>query len=337
MRASISFEQNKLITFGYKLLLCEPMIGNKELNGTGEKLPELGIGTWKMGTNPEKETEAIKTAIKSGMRFVDTAEMYATEWIVAEAIKNQKNVFVATKVSPSHFSYKDIINSCNASLRNLGIKTIDLYQLHWPNHHVPIKETMKAMEYLVDIGKIRYIGVSNFTVNEFMDAQNAMDKYEIVSNQVEYSLLARDIERDMLDFCKENKITVIAYSPLGSGLIYDPKYKKTLEMLKTIGKAHGKSPTQVALNWVISKENVVAIPKGGNKEHILDIAGASGWSLTKSEKNELEAVGEKKRSLAGVFNPILKHTSLWADAAQLFNDKRSKANQKRSTTKSSKK
>ncbi len=313
------------------------MLGYKELNGTGEKLPELGLGTWKMGVNPDKEKEAIKTAIKSGMRLVDTAEMYATEWIVREAIKNQKDTFIATKVSPSHFSYKDVINSCNESLRNLGVKRIDLYQLHWPNHHVPIKETMRAMEDLVDSGRIRYIGVSNFTVNELIDAQNSMDKYEIVSNQVEYSLLVRDIEKDLLDFCNENKVTIIAYSPLGSGSIYNPKYRKTLETLEAIGKTHDKTATQVALNWLISKRNVVAIPKAGNKEHVLEIVGASGWNLTKSEQKEIESVGERKSSLAGFFHPILKHTSWWAGAMQSFNEKRSEAYQKRSTKKSSKK
>ena len=138
------------------------MVELKGLNGTKEKVSEIGIGTWKMGANPEKEKEAIKVAIANGMRFVDTAEMYATEWIVANGIKNQKKIFVATKVSPSHFSYDDVIHACDESLRNLDVKQIDLYQLHWPNHSIPIKETMSAMEHLVDTGKIRHIGVMQF-------------------------------------------------------------------------------------------------------------------------------------------------------------------------------
>src|SRR5271154_2981052 len=104
------------------------MINLKELNGTKEKIPELGLGTWKMGGNPKDEKEAIQVALKSGMKFIDTAEMYATEWLVGGAVKNKKKVFIATKVSPSHFSRKDLINSCNASLRNLGVDAIDLYQ-----------------------------------------------------------------------------------------------------------------------------------------------------------------------------------------------------------------
>jgi len=317
---------------------CDLVVGLKGLNGTNEKIPEIGIGTWKMGTDPDKEKEAIRVAIANGIRFIDTAEMYATEWIVAAGIKNQKKIFVATKVSPSHFSYDDVLHACDESLRNLNVKQIDLYQLHWPNHSIPIKETMSAMEHLVDIGKIRHIGVSNFNINEIVEAQNAMEKYQIVSNQVEYSVLVRDIENDLLDFCIKNNITVIAYSPLGSGSMYKPKYSKTFQTLSEIGKLHKKTATQVALNWLISNDNVVAIPKCGSKEHVLEIVGASGWSLTKSELAEIDSLGERKQSLAGFFQPVLKSNSLWANMMQSFNEKRSKEkSQKRSTTKSSKK
>ncbi len=309
----------------------------KELNDTGEKIPEIGIGTWKMGAKPEKEKETLRKAIKEGIQFIDTAEMYATEWIVGDVIKDQKKVFIATKVSPSHFSYKDVISACNASLRNLGVKQIDLYQLHWPNHRMPIKETMRAMEELADSGKIKYIGVSNFSVNELIDAQNAMGRYEIVSNQVEYSVLFRDIEKELLDFCNTNKITVIAYSPLGTGALYSQKYAKAFQKLAEIGKPHKKTATQVALNWLISKPNVVAIPKTGDTEHMLEILGSSGWRLTKSEQGEIDAIEQRKPSLAGIFYPVLKQTSWWANAMQSFNEKRSKAHQKRSTTRSSKK
>ena len=314
------------------------MIGQKELSSTKEKIPEIGIGTWKMGANPDKEKEAIKIALASGMRFVDTAEMYATEWIVANAIKNQKKVFVATKVSSSHFGYDDVIHACDESLRNLDVKHIDLYQLHWPNHSVPIKETMSAMEHLVDEGKVRHIGVCNFSINELIEAQNAMSKYEIVSNQVEYSVLVRDIEKGVLDFCTKNKITIIAYSPLGSGSLYNPKYKKTYETISQIGKEHKKTVTQVALNWLISRDNVVAIPKSGSKQHVIEIAGASGWKLSKAEMEEINRISESKQPLAGFFTPILKSNSLWATALQSFNERKSKkGTQSKRTTKSSKK
>ena len=143
----------------------------KYLGNTKEKIPEVGIGTWKLGVNPEKEINALRAGIDAGMRFIDTAEMYGTEWVVARAIKNEEEVFLATKVSPSHFSYNDVIKACDRSLKSLGARQIGLYQLHWPNHSVPIRETMRAMEALVDAGKIRHIGVSNFTVKEFQEAQ----------------------------------------------------------------------------------------------------------------------------------------------------------------------
>ncbi|MDE1851597.1 MAG: aldo/keto reductase [Candidatus Micrarchaeota archaeon] len=255
----------------------------KELGKTKEMIPELGMGTWKLGQDPEKELAALKEGFSLGMRFVDTAEMYHTEDIVGRALNGEKEVFVATKVSPSHFAYDDVIKSCNASLEKLGIKTIDLYQLHWPNPRVPIAETMKAMEKLVEDGKIRYIGVSNFSVDEMKAAQDSLKRNEIVSNQVEYSVLVRDVEDGLLDYCQKEKVTVIAYSPLAMGRLYDAKYSRVCGMLEEIGKKYGKSVAQIALNWLLSKENVVAIPKAGNPKHMAENAAASGFEMSKED------------------------------------------------------
>jgi len=303
------------------------------------EIPELGFGTWNMGGNPEKDVEAVKTAIDAGLKFIDTAEIYGSEYIVGESIKGRKGVFVATKVSPDHFRYRDVIESCDKSLKSLVVEEIDLYQLHWPNHSVPIGETMKAMEDLVDVGKIRHIGVSNFNVKELVDAQNAMQKYSIVSNQVEYSIFVRQIERNgILDFCTEHDITVIAYSPLGSGALYNPKNAPAFQVLDKIGKKHGKTPTQVALNWLISKENVVAIPKAANRKHVLELAGSSGWKLAKGEIKDINAIKETKHPLVGDrFQSIIKATSLSAKIMRLFNKRRLDAQRNRRTTKSSKK
>lgn len=309
----------------------------KRLNDTNEKLPEIGIGTWKMGVDPEREKDAIRAALENGMELVDTAEMYATEWIVGDAVKGMKRPFLATKVSPSHFRHSDVIAACERSLQNLQVKSIDLYQLHWPNHSVPIKETMGAMEELADSGKIRHIGVSNFTVAELIEAQEAMENHEIVSNQVEYSILARDIEEELLQFCAEGNVTIIAYSPLGTGSLYSPKYAKTLAALTEIGKAHNKTAAQVALNWVVSKKNVVAIPKAGSREHVIENAGASGWKLSKSETAELDSLEERKKPIAGFFSSVIKSSGIWAGAMQSFNEKRSRIHRNSNTTKSSKK
>lgn len=266
------------------------------LGRSREKIPLIGMGTWKLGKDPKKEIEALKAGISAGMRFIDTAEMYGTEGLVGEAAKGEE-VFIATKVSPNHFREKDVIKACGRSLKNLGTKTIDLYQLHWPNSAVPISETMHAMEELATKGIVRNIGVSNFSVQELEEAMGIMKKHEIASNQIEYSMLVRDAESGLLDFCRKEHITVIAYSPLAQGAIYSSKHKDLYAAIERIGKRHGKSPTQVALNWVISKGNIAAIPKASSKEHVLDNAGAAGWSLGAEDLAELSNfLGKVERS-----------------------------------------
>src|ERR1700730_6166421 len=197
-----------------KLVVLSSM-KQKELGKTGVLLPEIGLGTWQYRGG----VEPIRKAIVLGSCLVDTAESYCTEEIVGEAVKQLRNrVFIATKVSPRHFPRADVLIAADKSLERLGTDYIDLYQLHWPNCTVPIEETMGAMEELVERGKIRFIGVSNFSVSELRKAQLALSKYRVVSNQVRYSLVDRSLEVDLLRYCAENKITVIAYSPLAHGI-----------------------------------------------------------------------------------------------------------------------
>lgn len=259
-----------------------------ELGRTGEKVPVLGLGTWKLGADPEQEIEALETGFKLGM-FVDTAEMYGTEPLVGKALEGEKKVFVATKVSPDHFHHDDVIKACDRSLKGLNVKQIDLYQLHWPNTRIPIEETMGAMEELVKQGKIRYIGVSNFSVEEMKAAQAVMKRNEIVSNQVEYSILVRNIEKDVLDYCKKNKMTVIAYSPLVSGRMFNKKNENLLKLISEIGRKYGMSPAQIALAWVLSKENVVAIPRTGSKEHVIENAKSANVKLDKADIDRINS------------------------------------------------
>ncbi len=258
----------------------------RELGKTGERIPALGIGTWQLGSDHAAAVESLKEGMHLGMRFVDTAEMYHTEEIVGKAIKGEE-VFLATKVSPEHFRYADVKKACDASLRRLGVRQIDLYQLHWPNRRVPISETMKAMEELVKEGKIRYIGVSNFSIEDITEANACLKNNEIVSNQVQYSLAAREIEKELARFCKKEGITVIAYSPLARGSLLG-KSHGDMDLLRVIGERHGKSAAQVALNWVVSKDNTVAIPKAGRLEHIRENAKALDFKLEKKEIEELE-------------------------------------------------
>lgn len=259
----------------------------KTLGNTREKISAIGIGTWKMGTNIEEEVKAIRAAIEHGVNLVDTAEMYGTEHIVREALGGYDNIFVATKVSPSHFHYADVIRACNASIERLGVREIDLYQLHWPNLNIPIKETMQAMEELAKQGRIRHIGVSNFSVSELKEAQAALKGNDIVSNQVEYSVLVRDPENGLLNYCKQEHITLIAYSPLARGAIFEKKYEALRKKLEGIGGKYGRSASQVALNWLIRREPVIAIPKASTAQHSEENAGAAGFRLSDRDIREI--------------------------------------------------
>ena len=193
----------------------------RKLGRTREKIPVIGMGTWEMGDVQNEgralEIQALRRGMELGMTMIDTAEMYGNgnaEKLVGQAIKGMRDdVFIVTKVSPQHFGYEDVLSSCEGSIRRLGVEHIDLYLLHWPSHQVPIEETMKAMEELVSRGKIRYIGVSNFSVAQTSKAREALPRSEIVCNEVRYSLTHRAVESELLPFCEREKLTVIAVQP----------------------------------------------------------------------------------------------------------------------------
>jgi hypothetical protein len=290
-----------------------------KLGNTNEMLPEIGIGTWKMPNNSIAAETAIKYAIDNGAYFVDTAEMYGNEEMVGRAIKG-KPVFIATKVSPHNFRYEAIINSCNLSLRKLNVNKIDLYQLHWPNHSIPISETMKAMEQLQNDGKIQHIGVSNFDIEEFEEAQNCLKNSKIVSNQIEYSVLVRDIGDNFIEFAKKNDITILAYSPLSRGALFSEKYADLLSTLSNIGDKYEKTPAQVALNWLFRNGNVVAIPKAIDESHINENIGASGWHLSEKDASEISSAlsGERRRPISSIFTKTLKRNGAWSKFGSKF-------------------
>ena len=260
----------------------------KELGATGVKLPEIGLGTWdyRGGDAP------IKRAVELGATLIDTAEIYGTEEAVGAAIKGiHEKVFVATKVSGRNLRYEQVLNAAEASLKRLGIETIDLYQIHWPDPAVAIGETMGAMEKLVDDGKVRFIGVSNFYVKNLQEAAAALKRHKIAANQVKYSLLQRGIEEDTLEYCGKNRITVIAYSPLARGQLTAPrliKNRRALATLQQIAAEAGKTMAQVALNWCVGKPGVIAIPKTDKVERVVEMCGASGWRLSAAQIAALE-------------------------------------------------
>ena len=246
----------------------------KQLAQAGVMLPEIGFGTYRY----HGSVELLRSAIEFGASLIDTAELYGNEEVVGKAMKNVRDrVFVATKTN--HWRYGEVLKCAEASLKRLGCDVIDLYQLHWPNAAVPIGETMAAMEALVEGGKVRFIGVSNFTVSEMQEAQCALRKQKIVSNQIRYSLVDRTIERDLLPYCQRNQVMIIAYSPLGNRfqriLGSDPE-----DVLGKVAKMTSRTKAQVALNWCISKAGVVVIPKTESMGHLIENCGSSDWRLS---------------------------------------------------------
>ena len=254
-------------------------------------IPEIGLGTWKYngGVAP------LLRGIDLGARFIDTAEMYRTEDVVGQALTGVRDtVFLATKVSGSHLRHDQIMRAVDASLHLFGIDQIDLYQVHWPNRGVPIGETMSAMESLVNAGTVKHIGVSNFNLRELQEAQHTMTNHPIVSNQVLYSLKDRDIERDLLPYCQEQSITVIAYTPLADGALankprFTGKLNKGLSTLQEVAVEAGKTMAQVALNWCTSHDGVVTIPKSNSLARTEENCGASSWRLSPEQLTRLDS------------------------------------------------
>ncbi len=256
-----------------------------ELAKTGVLIPEVGIGTWNYHAGPGP----LRKGLESGALFIDTAESYGTEPVVGEAVRGIRDrVFIATKVSPQNLHRTNLRQSVDASLQRLGVDMIDLVQLHEPNPSIPIDETMGAVADLMDVGKIRFAGVSNFSVIQLREAQKALGRYPIVSNQVRYNLIDRTIEKEMLHYCQANHVTVIAYCPLARGLdrIRDCDPSGVIDEL---ARMTGKSPAQIVINWCLCKDGVVAIPKGNSTEHILDNCGASDWRLSQEQLSLLDS------------------------------------------------
>lgn len=269
-------------------------MNSKQLGNTGVQVPELALGTWQYRGG----VEPLRAGIELGACFIDTAESYGTEPVVGEAIRGIRDrTFLASKVSPRHFRYKDVIEAAECSLKQLQTDYLDLYQLHWPNYTVPIAETMSAMETLVEMGKIRFIGVSNFTVAEMRRAQAQLSKERIVSNQVRYSLLDRSPEQELLPYCKANQISLLAFSPLATGFEGLRRADRE-DALSQVAAAAGKTRAQVALNWCVSHPAIIAIFKANKVEHVRENCSASGWSLTAEQSRLLASsvAGYRSRS-----------------------------------------
>ena len=259
-------------------------MNRKRLGEAAVDIPEIGLGTWEYRAGPEP----LRAGLDAGALFIDTAESYGSEPVVAKATRGlREKVFLATKVSPGHLRRAEVFAAVERSLRRLQTDWIDLYQIHAPNPAVPMEETLGAMEELVDAGKVRFIGVSNFSVPELERARQAMRKHPVVSNQVRYNVADRSIEAGLLAYCQAHHITVIAYSPLGR------EFQRLLDcdphgVLIEVARELGKSAPQVVLNWCLCHDGIVVIPRGSSIAHVLENCGASGWRLSAEQFRRLD-------------------------------------------------
>ncbi len=252
---------------------------------------DFGLGTWGFGggstrdtTNDEKDLRSIGYALDCGINVIDTAEMYAsghTEELVGSAIskRNREDLFLITKVWPTHLKRDELKKAASQSLKRLGTHYIDLYLVHWPSDKVPIEETIHAMEELVEEGKVRNIGVSNFDTGQLEDAMSACRNASISANQVEYSYGKREAEKDIIPFCERNRVSVIAYTPIMKGRT------EGFSSLSKIGEKMGLNSVQVSLLYV--RKQSYPIPKVGRKEHLDELLYASGKELSESDFREL--------------------------------------------------
>lgn len=256
-------------------------------------LPAIGQGTWYMGEQPTlrgKEVAALKAGIDLGLRLIDTAEMYAdggAERVVGEAIRGRRDeVFLVSKVYPWNAGGDKAIAACEASLQRLGTDRLDLYLLHWRGSF-SFAETVAAMETLIAQGKILRWGVSNLDAEDMQALWQTPGGEACATNQVLYHLASRGIEYDLLPWCRQHNLPVMAYCPLAqagklrSGLMQSP-------VVQAIARALDATPAQVLLAWVISREGVMAIPKAATVEHVAQNAAALRLTLTQEMLEALD-------------------------------------------------
>lgn len=253
-------------------------------------VPALGIGTWKMGEDPDKvpdEVNSIRAALESGWSVVDTAEMYGeggAELVVGAALRGCRDkAFVVSKVYPWNASARGVQDACARSLERLAIDKIDLYLLHWRGD-VPLTETVAGMEILRQQGMIGAWGVSNFDVGDMEELYSIPGGENCAANQVLYNAARRGIEFDLLPWCQERGLPVMAYSPLGQGDLLHHK-----EIIR-LSKAYQATPAQIALAFVLERDGVLAIPKTSRPDRIRDLSEAVDLEISDEDWAELDRV-----------------------------------------------
>jgi diketogulonate reductase-like aldo/keto reductase len=255
-----------------------------------DRVAVMGQGTWQLdGRARRAAVTALRRGLDLGMTHVDTAEMYGpAEEIIAEAIAGRRDeVFLVSKVLPRNGSRRGTIAACERSLKRLQTDRLDVYLLHWRGEH-PLADTIAAFEDLVAAGKIRTWGVSNFDVAELEEAHAIAGAGRIACNQVLYHLQERAIEHEVLPWCERHGVAVVAYSPFGSGSFPGPRSAGG-RVLQEIADAHGATPRQVALRFLVRRPSTFTIPKAANAEHVAENAGAGALLLSQHEVARLDA------------------------------------------------
>ena len=252
----------------------------RPFGASGYPVAVIGQGTSGMGERRsarKDEVAALRLGLDLGLTHIDTAEMYGNgeaEEIVGEAIAGRRaEVFVTTKVLPSHASYDGTLRACEASLRRLKTNYLDLYLIHWWSERHPVADTMRAMETLVGRGLVRFLGVSNFDVAQLKAAQAALTGEPLVCNQVLYHLSARGIEGELLPYCEREGFAVVGYTPLARG-----GYARGV--VAQIAKKYGRTPRQVVLNFLTRRPALFTIPKASRPEHLRENAAALEFTLS---------------------------------------------------------
>ena len=255
---------------------------------TGERVPALGLGTWNIGDDPATRAEEIATlrlGLDLGARLIDTAEMYGdgrSEELIAEAIAGRRDeVFLVSKVYPHNSSRQGAVAACERSLRRLKTDRLDLYLLHWRGS-VPLAETMEVFQSLQRAGKIRSYGVSNLDLDDMKELWKTPGGTGTATNQLLYNLTRRGIEWDLLPWLRERKVPVMAYSPI--------EQSRLVKNAKLVGfaRSHGLTPAQAALAWLLVRDDVIVIPKTGNRERLQENLSALDKRLSPEQVAELD-------------------------------------------------
>jgi diketogulonate reductase-like aldo/keto reductase len=266
----------------------------KPFGSTGVVVPVIGQGTWDIpesGARLADAKRALRRGIELGMVHLDTAEMYGggrVEELLGEAIAgiDRAGLFITSKVMPGNATFDGTIAACEASLRRLGTDYLDLYLLHWPGSH-PLADTTRALETLVEQGKTRYVGVSNFDLDELREAQSYLRRAPLACNQVLYHLRERGIEHRILPYCKSENIAMVGYTPFGRGRF--PRAGPATDLLARIAKERGATLRQVILAFLTRDPALFAIPKASRVEHVEENAGAGDCVLSAEDIAKIDA------------------------------------------------